>query len=232
MTESQQAVRAFYDRVYREHGLTDASWIYQRTIQLLQPRSGSRLLDVACGEGQLLLYASRAKLIATGLDLSIEALRRARTRCPEARLIVGDGGELPFHDAAFDYVTNLGSLEHFRDMGQGLDEMLRVLKPTGRACLLLPNAFWLGSILEVWRTGDHGAGWQIIDRSAPAKQWQRLLEEHGLVVQRLLPYNRPVKLFDERRRLRSLRKFIWRGVLNACTPFHLSWHFLFLCVKR
>ena len=131
-------MRAFYDRVHREHGLSDPGRIYQRVIGLLQPVPGRRLLDVACGEGYLLVCARRARLRPTGVDLSAEAVRRARARCPDAALCIGAGERLPFPDGTFDYVTSLGSLERYRDMERGLDEMARVAAPAGSSRLRRP----------------------------------------------------------------------------------------------
>ena len=228
-----EAVREFYDVTYRQpEGLyEDNPRFYPWIIGLLRPQTGARLLDVGCGQGDLLAAALAAGLTACGVDISPVAVERAQRRAPPATVQVSQGEQLPWPDGSFDYVTNLGSLEHFLDIGQGIREMARVLKPHGCACIMLPNAFWLGSILEVWRSGTYGAVWQVIERSGTSRQWRQLLEAHGFRVQRVLRYNKPVKLFDQHGKLRSLRKFIWRGLLNAATPFQLSWHFVYLCTK-
>jgi len=228
-----EAVRAYYDAIYRQPGglYEENPRFYPWIIHLLRPRAGARLLDVACGQGDFLAAAVAAGLQVSGVDISPVAVERAKHRAPQVSVTVSAGEHLPWPEASFDYVTNLGSLEHFADMEQGLREMLRVLRPDGTACLMLPNTFWLGSVLEVWRTGTCGAVWQIIERSGTSRQWQEFLEQHGFHVQRIVRYNKPVKLFDQHGKLRSLRKFLWRGLLNRCTPFQLSWHFVYLCTK-
>ena len=160
---TRQAVQAFYDRTYRDQGLADPSRLYRWIVKLLRPIPGRVLLDVACGEGDLLHYAHQAQLVPMGIDLSPEAIRRASTRCPQAKLSVGDGAQLPFPNAAFDYVTSLGSLEHYRDMEQGLEEMARVLTSDGLACSMVPNVFWLGDVLEVAWRGECSSGFQVIE---------------------------------------------------------------------
>ncbi|MBI3021626.1 MAG: class I SAM-dependent methyltransferase [Candidatus Omnitrophica bacterium] len=230
---SQREVQVFYDLAYRQRGLADLPPIYRRIIRLLQPIPGRTLLDVACGEGHLVSYAHEAKLLPTGIDLSSEAIHRARARCPQAMLIVSAGEALPFRDASFDYVTNLGSLEHFRDMDRGLREMARVLAPDGTACLVLPNGFWLGDVLEVFWRGECSSESQVIERHSTRQGWQQLLGTHGFLAHRILRYNRPYPLFaGSTWKVKSIRKFIWRRLFNALTPFNLSLEFIYLCRKR
>ena len=230
---SSRMVQSFYDRVYREHGLSDPGSLYRRIIRLLQPVPGRTLLDVACGEGHLLACANRARLMPTGIDLSPEAIRRAMTRCPQASLLVGDGEHLPFPNGTFDYVTSLGSLEHYRSMERGLEEMARVLKPEGLACLMVPNVFWLGDVLEVWRRGACSSEFQIIERHGTRRGWHALFERHGFVVHATQRYNKPYPLFAPPGwKMKSLRKFLWRSLFNALCPFNLSLEFIYLCGKR
>ena len=228
----QQVIQAFYDRLYREQGLADPVRLYRRIVHLLQPVQGRALLDVACGEGHVLFYAQQARLIPTGIDLSAEAIRRAQRRCPHAKLYVSDGERLPFPDGTFDYVTSLGSLEHYRQMEQGLEEMARVLKPEGMACIMVPNVFWLGDVLEVLRRGECSSGFQIIERHGTRLGWQHLLEAHHFVVQRTLRYNKPYPLFVRSSwKVKSIRKFLWRNLLNAFCPLNLSLEFIYMCRK-
>lgn len=230
---SQEAVRAFYDRTYHAQGLADPASLYRWIIHLLHPIPGRAILDVACGEGHLLYYAHRARLIPSGIDISSEAIKRAKARCPDARLSVGAGEALPFPDGAFDVVTSLGSLEHYRHLGEGLNELARVLKPEGVACIMVPNVFWLGDVLEVMRRGACSSSFQVIERHGTRQGWQRLLEAHGFVIQRTLRYNKPYPLFvNSSWKMKSVRKFLWRNVFNWLCPFNLSLEFVYLCRKR
>ena len=230
---SPEAVRAFYDRTYQAQGLADPAYLYRWIVQLLHPTPGRTILDVACGEGHLLSYAHQAQLVPSGIDISSEAITRATVRCPEATLSVGNGEALPFPDGAFDFVTSLGSLEHYRDMDAGLKEMARVLKPDGVACIMVPNVFWLGDVLEVLWRGGCSSSFQVIERHGTRQGWRHLLEAHGVVVQQTLRYNKPYPLFaGSSWKLKSLRKFLWRRLFNALCPFNLSLEFIYLCRKR
>ena len=229
---SSQAVREFYDATYRTHGLSDPTFLYRWVIKLLAPVPGRRLLDVACGQGDLVWAAQQAGLRPCGIDVSVEAIRRARVRCPQATLVIGAGERLPFPDRHFDYVTSLGSLEHYRSMELGVREMARVLKPDGLACVVVPNVFWLGDVLEVWWRGECSSGFQVIERHGTRRGWQRLLEAHGLAVLHTYRYNKPYPLFAPASwKLKSLRKFLWRRLFNALCPLNLSLEFVYLCRK-
>src|SRR5215831_10245939 len=95
-----------YDRFsrYMEDG---AHQYYER----LEIPAGARVLDVACGSGQLALMASRDGFDTTGVDIAANLIERARERAAaerlNARFEVGDAEDLPFPDASFDVVVSL-----------------------------------------------------------------------------------------------------------------------------
>jgi len=152
------------------------------------------LLDIACGGGHFLRAALAAGTVAVGVDLSTEALKLARANAPGAALLCANGEGLPFGPSTFDYAVNLGGLEHFLDPALGVREMARVLKPDGRAVLLLPNSYFLMTILNVWRSGSTGRRTdQEVDRWATRGEWTRLLDENGLRVRSVLKYNYRVR---------------------------------------
>lgn len=100
-----------------------------------------KILDVGSGAGQiakhLLKYADADAQIAC-CDLSVEMLRRSRTRLRNDRPkhTAADVTRLPFADASFDCITCGYVLEHLPDARQGLSELSRVLMPGGRLLLL------------------------------------------------------------------------------------------------
>lgn len=229
---SQAEIQAAYDRIYQRQGIRDPLWLYRWALRLLRLRPGARLLDIACGEGHLLAFASHAGFTAWGIELSSTAVRLAHRNAPAASLVLANGERLPFAMGTFDGVVNLGSLEHYLDIDEGIREIARVLRPEGVACVMLPNAFWLGDILEVLWNGRLDPLVQPFERAGTRAQWRELLEVNGLQVIRALRYNKPYPLFDEETgKLKSIRKFLWRGVFNTICPFNLSLAFVYLCRK-
>jgi demethylmenaquinone methyltransferase/2-methoxy-6-polyprenyl-1,4-benzoquinol methylase len=95
-------------------------------------------LDVACGSGKLAaeLAATAKGSRIVGLDFSPRMLAQARTRHPGIDFVEGDALRLPFPDARFDAATIAFGLRNLSDPEGGLREMLRVLRPGGRAVVL------------------------------------------------------------------------------------------------
>ena len=94
-------------------------------------------LDLGVGDGRVATAIQAAKLV--GADVSQVALDRARTRLPDAELVLVEPDEpLPFADNEFDLVTCIETLEHVRDVQLALSEIRRVLRPGGRLALTTP----------------------------------------------------------------------------------------------
>ena len=125
-----------YDRM--NHLMTaglDRCW-RKRAVQGLH----GKVLDVACGTGDMVVELLRtrhaASLQVTGVDLSEEMLAIAKRKAPQAEYRLADAEHLPFGDASFDAVTCAFGVRNFVHLEQGLNEMLRVLKPGGRMVIL------------------------------------------------------------------------------------------------
>jgi len=97
---------------------------------------GTRLLDVACGAGQLTIPAARRGIRVTGLDLAANLVQQAAARAAAEGLAVqvdqGDAEDLPYPAASFDVVMSLiGSMFAPRPELVAA-EMIRVCAPGGR----------------------------------------------------------------------------------------------------
>lgn len=108
---------------------------------------GSRMLDVACGAGQLTIPAARAGVHATGVDIATNSLEQARARAAaeglDVRFDEGDAEALPYPDASFDVVTSLVGAMFAPRPERVAAELVRVTKPGGRILLVnwTPNSF-------------------------------------------------------------------------------------------
>jgi ubiquinone/menaquinone biosynthesis C-methylase UbiE len=98
--------------------------------------AGSRVLDVACGNGNASLAAARRFCKVTGLDYVPELLERAKERARGDRLeiefVVGDAEKLPFPDGQFDVALSTYGIMFAPDQAQAAREIARVVKPGGK----------------------------------------------------------------------------------------------------
>jgi len=97
---------------------------------------GDRVLDAACGTGDLAVIAAKAGGQVTGLDFSERMLERARGKSAEVEWVQGDAQQLPFEDASFDAATVGFGVRNLEDLERGLAELRRILRPGGRLAIL------------------------------------------------------------------------------------------------
>lgn len=99
----------------------------------------ARVLDVGCGEGFFTAQLAQAGAIALGVDVSEEALRRARSRHAQLQLqAIAPGATWPLDDASFDLAWAGEVIEHVADTAGWLSEVRRVLRPRGELLLSTP----------------------------------------------------------------------------------------------
>ncbi len=147
MTMAPDAVRSMFDRIAPVYDVMnrvmtaglDIRW--RRLAAESAVRGGDRVLDAACGTGDLALAdlkAGAAKV--TGLDFSEAMLARARKKTgPRTNVlewVQGDMLALPFADGTFDAATVGFGVRNVADLELGLRELRRVLRPGGRLAIL------------------------------------------------------------------------------------------------
>ena len=121
-----------YDRLNRLMTLgLDCRW-RKRALRGIQ----GNVLDVACGTGDMAVSLVERGCTVTGVDISEEMLAIARQKAPIVTFMIADAEHLPFPDASFDAVTCAFGVRNFVHLEQGLNEMLRVLKPGGQLVVL------------------------------------------------------------------------------------------------
>jgi demethylmenaquinone methyltransferase / 2-methoxy-6-polyprenyl-1,4-benzoquinol methylase len=128
----------------------------RRAADLAAVGSGSRVLDVATGTGDLAIelagrVAPGGEVI--GSDFSEEMLARAREKSPAITWEWANAMDLPYPDDGFDAATVGFGARNFSDLGRGLGEMARVVRPGGRVVVLemtTPTRPPLSTFFGVW----------------------------------------------------------------------------------
>jgi demethylmenaquinone methyltransferase/2-methoxy-6-polyprenyl-1,4-benzoquinol methylase len=138
--EKARVVEEMFDRIAPRYDLLnrmltfrmDVGWRRTAVAELGRP-PGARVMDLACGTGDLCRTLRAAGHEPIGVDFSAGMLASAHTDAP---LVRADGSRLPFPDASFDAVTCGFALRNFVDLAAVLAECARVLRPQGAVALL------------------------------------------------------------------------------------------------
>ncbi len=146
------------------HGAQRAErWLHR------QIRDSDRLaLDVGCGTASigLAIEGLHPELEVWGVDLPGNLPGWKAVGADPRRTVAGSALDLPFEESTFDLVWSLGVLEHIgepapaadrtADRTRYLQEMLRVLRPGGRAIVVAPHKWFPLDPAHDWSTTDRG----------------------------------------------------------------------------
>lgn len=117
----------WYDAEFNPTSLAGPAW--ELVTHLLGPGRG-RLLDVGCGTGTFAAGLAQRGWDVTGVDISDDMLRRARSK--GVRVVTADATSLPFDDASFDAAVSALTHTDFDDFARAVQQVARVLVLGGR----------------------------------------------------------------------------------------------------
>jgi len=133
------AIAGRYDLNNRLHSFgRDQAW-RRATVRMAEVRDGERVLDCACGTGDLTrLFARSPAAEIVGADFTPQMLDIAREKTRErgVRYLEADAMALPFEDASFDVVSIAFGIRNVAEPPRAMSEFHRVLRPGGRLVIL------------------------------------------------------------------------------------------------
>lgn len=225
-------IQEFYESVYYKN-VTPSKCISKHHWNLAKKmgiHSNQTILDIGCGKGDWLFAASQEQAKPFGIDLSSKAIEVCKSIMPQGEFHITPAEELPFENDKFHLVSCLGSLEHFINPKQAIQEMVRVAKNDARFLILVPNAdfltrrlgFYKGThqtcakeevlTLEQWHNLFNSAGLEVQDKwkDLHVLSWPWILQEQW--------YKAPIRL------VQALALTIW--------PLRWQYQVYFLCTKK
>jgi ubiquinone/menaquinone biosynthesis C-methylase UbiE len=181
--------------------------------------AGGAVLDYGCGTGNIADALARAGYSVTGVDISGAMIEAARARLSTTGNFhhITKSGPLPFPAATFDACVASSVLEYVDDPRAILRELVRVLRPSGRLVVTVPDARHplrrrearIASIVGVplvsalarvtrWRGGATYI--RLSKNRYSPEQWCALLEECGFAPGPILAVDTPLLLISALRR--------------------------------
>jgi SAM-dependent methyltransferase len=122
------------------HGLIEAEHL-TRYLWASNVVAGQRVLDAGCGVGygSMILRDAGATHV-TGVDIAQDAVAAAHERAQgNVEFIQADVAAMPLEDSSYDVVVCFEAIEHLQNQEGALDELRRVLTPTGLLLISSPN---------------------------------------------------------------------------------------------
>jgi SAM-dependent methyltransferase len=132
-----------------------------------QSARGLKVLEIGCGLGTDGAQFAEAGADYTGVDLTEAAVDLARKRFElfdlQGKFQIADAESLDFEDESFDLVYSHGVLHHTPETGKAIREIHRILRPGGRAVVMLYHRGsynYRVNISVLRRAGSHLLKWE------------------------------------------------------------------------
>jgi len=195
VTHRPEQAKEFYDEVWRKYAHLDAkspAAFHRRRLVVQLVRNARpdarRILDVGCGQGELLgaLQLAMPEASVDGADVSEQSLTDSRKRSPNGDLFILDLSDADFEEkyrdrlGLYDVVTCSEVIEHIPDDARALKRLHALLAPRGAAIVTVPGGK-MSRFDEI--IGHHR-------HYAPARL-ERLLTAQGFSVEAVLAWGFP-----------------------------------------
>jgi len=135
---------SFYYKLYANHDDNEAASFIDELLNELQPASGSRMLDLGCGNGRHSKWLASKGFDLTGIDLAASSIRDAKKYESNTLRFYRQDMRVPFGKNAFDYVfnffTSFGYFDNPEDDNKVVRNIFSALKPGGLLVMDYMNA--------------------------------------------------------------------------------------------
>jgi demethylmenaquinone methyltransferase/2-methoxy-6-polyprenyl-1,4-benzoquinol methylase len=115
----------------------------KKAVKILKPLQPKKIIDLATGTGDFAIAALKLNPDEIkGVDISDGMLEKGRIKMKKRgveeiiEMVNGDSEDLPYEDNYFDALTVGFGVRNYENLEKGLAEMLRVIRPGGKAIIL------------------------------------------------------------------------------------------------
>lgn len=131
-----QSKKAYDKKAYNYENTADGRFTDSFKAELIRKvilKENYKVLDVACGTGELLIgLRKKCPIYATGIDISEKMIEVAKAKNTGMDLRVSNSVPLDFEDSTYDVITVSAAFHHFAHPAEFAKEAFRVLKTKGR----------------------------------------------------------------------------------------------------
>jgi SAM-dependent methyltransferase len=137
----------FYHKLYFDRDEKEAEAFMQRLIKHLQPATGCRMVDIACGKGRHSKFLAVQGFDVTGIDISPDSIQFAQQFASEnLHFFVHDMRLLfwiNYFDYAFNLFTSFGYFATRREHDDAMRTIATSLKPSGKVVIDYLNVHYV-----------------------------------------------------------------------------------------
>lgn len=121
----------------------------RKILRLLKPKKNDVILDFGCNKGDLVSFLRNYSENVYGCDVNRDAIENS----PVKGLSLISGNSLGYTNNSFDKIVSSHVIEHIPDLEKTLEELERIVKPSGTCILIYPMEIFRGSnnMLQCWK---------------------------------------------------------------------------------
>jgi trans-aconitate methyltransferase len=177
---------------------SDHRFVYeygQGVVDLLDPHSDERVLDLGCGTGHLTAEIADRADDSVGTDISVEMVAHARETYPDGSFVRADARALPF-ESSFDAVFSNAAFHWIDDQDAVCESIRTALRPGGRLVAEFGGKGNIKAIVNALETELRKRGYDVRNPwyFPSIGEYASLLESHGFEVAFATLFDRPTAL--------------------------------------